>query len=69
MRSVLGLIEGSFGFDLEVIALLNDGKIQHFWRSNQWYAGPVFGTSPIPPLIISNLPKVNISDLKETLKV
>ena len=43
---VLGLIEGSFGFDLELVALLNDGSLQHFYRAGTtWYPGPVFGTS------------------------
>jgi hypothetical protein len=48
IQQVLGLIESSFGFDLEVIALLSDGSIQHFWRSAgnlQWYPGPVFGST------------------------
>ena len=48
VHSVVGLIEGSFGFDLELIALLNDGSLQHFWRDSTWHAGPIFGSSPIP---------------------
>jgi len=67
VHSVLGLVEGSFGFDLEVIALLNDGKIQHFWRSNQWYAGPVIGTSPIP-LNVHEIFHPNVKEL-ETVHV
>jgi hypothetical protein len=47
IKQVLGLIESSFGFDLELIALLNDGSIQHFWRDNTWHAGPIFGSSPV----------------------
>jgi hypothetical protein len=45
IQQVLGLIESSFGFDLEVIALLSDGSVQHFWRSGNWSAGPVFGST------------------------
>jgi hypothetical protein len=48
VRQVLGLIQSSFGFDLEVIALLNDGTLQHFWRyasDLSWHAGPVFGST------------------------
>ena len=45
IQQVLGLIESSFGFDLELVALLNDGSLQHFWRDgNGWHAGPVFGS-------------------------
>jgi hypothetical protein len=47
VKSILGLIEGSFGFDLELIALLNNDSVQHFYRSNNWYAGPIFGSSPV----------------------
>jgi C1A family cysteine protease len=47
IRQVLGLIESSFGFDLELIALLTDGSIQHFWRDNVWHAGPIFGKGPV----------------------
>ncbi len=42
---VLGLIESSFGFDLELVALLDNGSLQHFWRSDKWYEGPVFGST------------------------
>jgi len=47
VRQVLGLIQSSFGFDLELIALLNDGTLQHFWRYSSdlsWHAGPIFGS-------------------------
>lgn len=38
-----GLIEGSFGFNLEVIVERKDGHIQHYWRdgSLNWHAGEV----------------------------
>jgi hypothetical protein len=46
VQEVLGLIESSFGFDLELIALLTDGSLQHFWRDGAgWHAGPVFGST------------------------
>ena len=46
VRQVIGLIESSFGFDLEVIALLNDGGLQHYWRGGDgWHTGPVFGST------------------------
>jgi C1A family cysteine protease len=48
VQQVLGLIQSSFGFDLELIALLNDGALQHFWRYSSdlsWHAGPVFGST------------------------
>jgi hypothetical protein len=38
-----GLIEGSFNFDLELIAQRNDGFLQHFWRDSVggWHDGPI----------------------------
>ncbi|MGD0777693.1 MAG: C1 family peptidase [Candidatus Solibacter sp.] len=46
VQEVLGLIESSYGFDLELIALLTDGSLQHFWRDGAgWHAGPVFGST------------------------
>jgi Papain family cysteine protease len=43
-RSVVALVEGSFGFDLEVIVDRNDGLIQHYWRDGGgWQEGPVIG--------------------------
>ncbi len=44
IKQVLGLIQSSFGFDLEVVALLEDGSLQHFWRNNTWYPGPIIAT-------------------------
>ncbi len=41
---VLALLEGSFGFNLEVIALRKDGKLQHYWRDGGgWHAGVTIG--------------------------
>jgi hypothetical protein len=39
---VWALIESSYGYDLEVIAELNSGQLQHFWRDGAgWHNGPV----------------------------
>ena len=48
IKEVLGLIQSSFGFNLELIALLNDGSLQHFWRDSSnlaWNAGPIVGST------------------------
>lgn len=43
---VLALVEGSFGFDLEVVALRSDGMVQHYWRDGGgWHAGVVVGST------------------------
>lgn len=47
VKSVVGLIQGSYGFDLEVVAQLTNGSLQHFYRNAQWNVGPVFGTSVV----------------------
>ena len=40
--AVAGLLEGSYGFNLECIVLLYTGHIQHWWRDGAgWHAGPV----------------------------
>lgn len=45
VQAVHGLIQSSFGFDLELTALLTDGSLQHFWRDGAgWHPGPVFGS-------------------------
>jgi hypothetical protein len=45
IASVLSLVEGSYGFNLEVIALRTDSKLQHYWRDgNGWHVGGVFGS-------------------------
>jgi hypothetical protein len=44
ISAVAALVEGSYDFDLEVVALRNDGQLQHFWRDGAgWHAGPVIG--------------------------
>jgi hypothetical protein len=41
---VVALLEGSFGFNLEVVVLRQDGMLQHYWRAGgTWYAGVVIG--------------------------
>ncbi|HEX2572330.1 MAG TPA: C1 family peptidase [Polyangia bacterium] len=43
---VVALMEGSFGFNLELIALRNDGELQHYWRDGDgWHEGQVIGTT------------------------
>ena len=44
VRAVAGLVEGSFGFNLEVIVLRTDNKLQHYWRDGAgWHEGVVIG--------------------------
>jgi hypothetical protein len=46
IERVIALVEGSFGFNLEVIALRTDGMLQHYWRDGGgWHAGVVIGTT------------------------
>ena len=50
VQQVLGLIQSSFGFNLELIALLSNGSLQHFWRSStdlSWNAGPIVGSTTV----------------------
>jgi len=43
-RVLAALIEGSFGFNLEIMVLRNDNKLQHYWRDGAgWHEGPVVG--------------------------
>jgi hypothetical protein len=42
VRHVWGLIQGSFGFDLEVIVERTDSTPQHYWRDGAgWHEGPI----------------------------
>ena len=44
IQTVTTLIEGSYDFNLEVVALRADGQLQHFWRDGGgWHDGPVIG--------------------------
>lgn len=39
---VHGLLQGSYGFDLECIVELTNGHIQHWWRDGSgWHPGPI----------------------------
>ncbi len=40
----VSIVQGSFGFNLEVIAQRRDGNLQHFWRDNAgWHTGVIIG--------------------------
>jgi hypothetical protein len=42
--AVAGMLEGSFGFNLEVVVLRNDQQLQHYWRDSAgWHEGAVIG--------------------------
>lgn len=44
VMAVAGLVEGSFGFNLEVVVLRLDRQLQHYWRDGiGWHEGPVIG--------------------------
>ena len=46
VQAVAGLVEGSFGFNLEVIVLRHDRKLQHYWRDGAgWKEGVVIGAA------------------------
>jgi hypothetical protein len=45
VKQVLGLMQSSYGFDLELVAELDDGKLQHFSRDGSgWHARDAFGS-------------------------
>lgn len=42
--TVTGMLQGSFGFNLEVVVLRTDRLLQHYWRDGAgWHEGPVIG--------------------------
>ncbi|QKV95169.1 peptidase C1A [Streptomyces sp. NA02950] len=44
IAAVTGLVEGSFGFNLEIVVLRTDRRLQHYWRDGAgWHEGPVIG--------------------------
>ncbi|MGA8576552.1 MAG: C1 family peptidase [Candidatus Cybelea sp.] len=46
VAAVVGLVEGSFGFNLEVIVLRTDGELQHYWRDGGgWHEGTIAGST------------------------
>jgi C1A family cysteine protease len=46
VREVVSLLQGSFGFNLELIVLRSDGMLQHYYRDDGgWHAAEVIGTT------------------------
>ena len=46
VKAVIALVEGSYGFNLEVIVLTIDNKLQHYWRDGGgWHAGVIIGSA------------------------
>jgi Papain family cysteine protease len=46
VQRVVALVEGSYGFNLEVIVLRTDNMLQHYWRDGAgWHEGVVIGTA------------------------
>jgi hypothetical protein len=44
VRAVTSLVEGSYGFNLEVVVLRTDNQLQHYWRDGGgWHPGVVIG--------------------------
>jgi papain like protease len=44
ITAVAGMVEGSFGFNLEIVVLRDDRQLQHYWRDGAgWHEGPVIG--------------------------
>jgi hypothetical protein len=42
VKTVVSLLQGSFGFNLEVIVLRTDGVLQHYYRDDGgWHAAEV----------------------------
>jgi hypothetical protein len=45
IKSVISLGQCSYGFNLEVIVLRTDNKLQHYWRGgNVWNEGVIIGS-------------------------
>lgn len=41
---VVGMAQGSWGFNLEVVVVRTDGRLQHYWRDlGGWHAGAILG--------------------------
>jgi hypothetical protein len=50
VAAVAGLIESSYGFNLEVVVLRTDGQLQHYWRDGAgWHEGVILGTTAGTP--------------------
>lgn len=42
IAEVVGLVEGSFGFNLEIVVRRTDNRLQHYWRDGGgWHEGPI----------------------------
>jgi hypothetical protein len=45
VQAVVGLVEGSFGFNLELVVLRTDQQLQHYWRDGAgWHEGAIIGS-------------------------
>ena len=41
---VVGMLQGSFGFNLELVVERSDLRYQHYWRDGAgWHQGVIFG--------------------------
>jgi hypothetical protein len=46
VKAVVGLVEGGYGFNLEVVVLRTDDKLQHYWRDHAgWHASAIIGSA------------------------
>ena len=46
VKSVVALVEGSYGFNLEAIVLRTDKMLQHYWRDSKgWHEGAIIGST------------------------
>jgi hypothetical protein len=44
--AVAGLLQSSFGFNLEVVVLRTDKQLQHYWRDGrEWHEVIIIGTA------------------------
>jgi hypothetical protein len=47
---VWGLVESSFGFNLEILVQRTDARPQHYWRDGAgWHAGPILDENILQP--------------------
>lgn len=45
VKQVVGLVQGSYPFNLEVLVLRSDNKLQHYWRTGmKWHEGAIIGS-------------------------
>lgn len=44
VATVVGFVEGSYGFNLELVVIRRDHRLQHYWRDgNGWHEGVIIG--------------------------